>query len=175
MKHHSSRLYHPKNYSSIGSHSLPHSSRTLNDSWGIKDDRATAFLHSSLSSAFRRASSNPKHVHPDNFVFPFFCLVFLLRPCAMPCMIIFASHVVLVTAEKLYHCEMRTRDLNYGKPTAYIVEGGTGAGDIGQSYNIAARGRFDPEEDKSTKTFSMDGTVSILVAQGLLVLCMCLF
>ena len=102
----------------------------------------------------------------------FFCLVFLLRPCAMPCMIIFASHVVLVTAEKLYHCEMRTRDLNYGKPTAYIVEGGTGAVDIGQSYNIAARCRFDPDENKSTKTFSIDGTVSILVAQGLLVLCM---
>ena len=38
---------------------LTHSSRSVNDRWGIKDDRATTFLHSSLSSAFRRASHNP--------------------------------------------------------------------------------------------------------------------
>ena len=43
--------------------SLTHSSRSLNDRWGIKHDRATTFLHSSLSSAFRRASPNPNPVH----------------------------------------------------------------------------------------------------------------
>ena len=40
-----------------------HSSRSLDDLWGINDDRATAFLHSSLSSAFRRASPNPNLVY----------------------------------------------------------------------------------------------------------------
>ena len=43
--------------------SLPPSSRGLNDLWGIKDARASTYLHSSLSSAFRRASPNPNPVH----------------------------------------------------------------------------------------------------------------
>ena len=40
-----------------------HSSHSLNDRWGIKDDQATTFLHSSVSSAFRGASPNPNPVH----------------------------------------------------------------------------------------------------------------
>ena len=35
-----------------------HSSHSLNDHWGIKDDWATTFLHSSLPSAFLKASLN---------------------------------------------------------------------------------------------------------------------
>ena len=62
-------------------HSLTHSSCSLNDRWGIKGDRATTFLYSSLSSAFRAASPNPNSVHSDilsSHLF-FFCLPFLLR------------------------------------------------------------------------------------------------
>ena len=79
-------------YSISFTHSLTHSSRSLNDRWGIKEDRATTFLHSSLSSAFRRVSPNPNRVHSDIFSFHlFFCLPFLLPPCIVPCRIIFAS------------------------------------------------------------------------------------
>ena len=46
-------------------HLLTQSSRSLNDRWGIKDNRATTFLHSSLFSGFQRASSNPNPVHSD--------------------------------------------------------------------------------------------------------------
>ena len=54
-------------YNSFNSLSLTHLSRSLNDRWGIKDDRATTFLHSSLPSAFRRVSPNPNPVHSDIF------------------------------------------------------------------------------------------------------------
>ena len=73
------------------------SSGSLNGRWGIKDDRATAFLHSSLSSAFRRASPNPHPIHSDLLSSHlFFCLPFLLTPCTVPCRTIFASPVDLV-------------------------------------------------------------------------------
>ena len=85
--------------------SLTHSSRNLNDRWGIKDDRATTFLHSSLSSAFRWASPNPNPVHSDILSsLTFFCLPFLLPPCTVPCRIIFASPVDLVMCP--YHLHL---------------------------------------------------------------------
>ena len=78
-------------------HSLTHSFRSLIDRWGIKDDRATTFLHSSLSSAFRRASPNPNPVHSDMLSFHLiFFLPLLLSPRTVPCRIIFASPVDLV-------------------------------------------------------------------------------
>ena len=66
--------------------SLTHSACSLNDRWGMKDDRGTTFLRSSLSSsAFRRASPNPIHVHSDILSsILFFCLPFLLPPCTVP-------------------------------------------------------------------------------------------
>ena len=77
--------------------SLTHSSRGLNDRWGIKDDRANTFLSSSLSSVFRKASPTPNPVHSDIISSHlFFCLPFLLPRCTVPCRIIFASPVDLV-------------------------------------------------------------------------------
>ena len=50
---------------------------SLNDRWGIKDDRATTFLQFSLSSAFRAASPNPNPVYSDILSSHlFFCLPF---------------------------------------------------------------------------------------------------
>ena len=87
-------------------HSLTDSSRSLNDCWGIRDDRATTFLHSSLSSAFRRASPNPNPIRSDIlYSHFFFCLPFLLPPCILPCRIIFASPVDLVMCP--YHLNLR--------------------------------------------------------------------
>ena len=74
---------------SFDTHSLTHSSRSLNDRWGIKDDRATTFLHSFPSSAFRKASPNPNSGHSDNYInyLPISfsaCLSFsLLVPCSV--------------------------------------------------------------------------------------------
>ena len=83
-----------------------HSSRSLNDRWGFKDNRITTFLHSSLSSAFRRASSNPNLVHSDMLSSHLFsCLPFLLPPCTVPCRIIFASPVDLFMYP--YHINLR--------------------------------------------------------------------
>ena len=83
---------------SVPHHSLTHhTSRSLDDPWGIKDDRATTFLHSSLSSAFQRVSPNSYPVHSDILSSHlFFCLSFLLPPCTVPCRIIFSSPVDLV-------------------------------------------------------------------------------
>ena len=62
-----------------------HLSPSLNDRWGIKDDRATTFLHSSLFSAFERTSANLKPVHTDMLYIyqptylsnnPFSCLLY---------------------------------------------------------------------------------------------------
>ena len=76
----------------FASHSLTHSSRSLNDRWDIKDDRVTTFFH-----CFRRASPNPNTAHSDILSSHlFFCLPFLLPPCIVPCRIIFASPVDLV-------------------------------------------------------------------------------
>ena len=74
-----------------------HLSHSLFDRWGTKEDRATTVLHSSLFSAFRRASPyfNPVHsVMLSSHLF--FCLPLLLPPCTVPCRIIFASPVDLV-------------------------------------------------------------------------------
>ena len=87
-------------------HAPTHSSRSLNDRWGIQDDPATTFLHSSLSSTFRRASSNPYPVRSDILSSHlFFCLPFLLPSCTVPCRIIFASPVDLVMCP--YHLNLR--------------------------------------------------------------------
>ena len=79
-------------------HALTHSSRSLNDRWGIKDDRATTFLHSSLPSAFGRASPNHNPVHSDNYIIShlFNYMPFLFPPCTVPGRIIFASPIDLV-------------------------------------------------------------------------------
>ena len=74
-----------------------HLSLSLVDRWGTKDDRATTVLHSSLFSAFRRASPNFNPVHSDTLSSHlFFCLPLLLPPCTVLCRIIFASPVDLV-------------------------------------------------------------------------------
>ena len=74
-----------------------HLSHSLFDRWGTKDDRATTVLHSSLFSAFRRASPNLNPVHSVMLSSHlFFCLPLLLPPCTVPCRIIFASPVDLV-------------------------------------------------------------------------------
>ena len=78
-------------------HSLTRSSGSLNYRWGIEDDHATTFPNSSLSSVFRRASSNPNYVHSD-ILSPhfFFCPPFLLPPCTVPYRMFFANSVDLV-------------------------------------------------------------------------------
>ena len=83
-----------------------HLSLSLVDRWGTKDDRATTVLHSSLFSAFRRASPNfnPVHSVPLSSHL-FFCLPHLLPPCTVPCRIIFASPVDLVLCP--YHLSLR--------------------------------------------------------------------
>ena len=87
-------------------HSLTHSSRSLHDRWLLKDDRATTFLHSSLSSAFRRASPNPNPVHSGVLsCHLFLCLPFFLPPCTASCRVIFASPVDLVMSP--YHLNLR--------------------------------------------------------------------
>ena len=74
-----------------------HLSHSLFDRWGTKDDRATTVLHSSLFSAFRRASPNFNLVHSVMLSSHlFFCLPLLLPPCTVPCRIIFASPVDFV-------------------------------------------------------------------------------
>ena len=83
-----------------------HLSHSLFDRWGTKDDRATTVLHSSLSSAFRRASPNFNPVHSVMLSSHlFFCLPLLLPPCTVPCRIIFASPVDLVLCP--YHLSFR--------------------------------------------------------------------
>ena len=85
-----------------------HLSRSLKGRWGIKDDRVITFLHSSLSSAFRRASSNPIPAHSDILSFHLhFCLPFLLPSCTVPCRIIFASLVDLFNFMCPYHLNLR--------------------------------------------------------------------
>ena len=83
-----------------------HLSLSLVDRWGTKDDRATTVLHSSLFSAFRRASPNFNPVHSVTLSSHlFFCLPLLLPPCTVPCRIIFASPVDLVLCP--YHLSLR--------------------------------------------------------------------
>ena len=83
-----------------------HLSHSLFDRWGTKDDRATTVLHSSLFSAFRRASPNFNPVHSVMLSSHlFFCLPLLLPPYTVPCRIIFASPVDLVLCP--YHLSFR--------------------------------------------------------------------
>ena len=83
-----------------------HLSLSLVDRWGTKDDRATTVLHSSLFSAFRRASPNFNPVYSVTLSSHlFFCLPLLLPPCTVPCRIIFASPVDLVLCP--YHLSLR--------------------------------------------------------------------
>ena len=83
-----------------------HLSHSLVDLWGTKDDRATTVLHSSLFSAFRRASPNFNPVHSVTLSSHlFFCLPLLLPLCTVPCRIIFASPVDLVLCP--YHLSLR--------------------------------------------------------------------
>ena len=83
-----------------------HLSHSLFDRWGTKDDRATTVLHSSLFSAFRRASPNFNPVHSVMLSsYLFFCLPLLLPPCTVPCRIICASPVDLVLCP--YHLSFR--------------------------------------------------------------------
>ena len=89
----------------LGSLHLLHLSHSLADRWGTKDDRATTVLHSSLFSAFRRASPNFNPVHSVMLSSHlFFCLP-LLPLCTVPCRIIFASPVDLVLCP--YHLSFR--------------------------------------------------------------------
>ena len=105
-------------------HSLTQSSRSLNDRWGIKDNRATTFRHSSLSSAFQRASSKPNPVHSDIlYSYLFFCVPFLLPPCTVRCRIIFANPVDLVMCP--YHLNLSFLTVviisSYGPITCLIM------------------------------------------------------
>ena len=85
-----------------------HLSHSLVDRWGTKDDRATTVLHSSLFSAFRRASPSFNPVHSVTLSSHlFFCLPLLHPPCTVPCRIIFASPVDLVLCP--YHLSLRVR------------------------------------------------------------------
>ena len=72
-----------------------HSSRGLNDRWGIKDDRATTFLRSSLSSAFQKASPNLNPIHSDILSSHLFliCLSFSLP---VPCPVGSSLQVLLI-------------------------------------------------------------------------------
>ena len=64
------------------------------------------FPHSSLSSAFRRASTNPNPIRFGMlYSHLFFCLPFLLPPCTVPCRIICGSPVDLVMCPT--HLNMR--------------------------------------------------------------------
>ena len=106
-------------------HSLTQSSRSLNDRWSIKDNRATTFLHFCLSSAFQRTSSNPNPVHCDmlsSYLF-FFCVPFLLPPCTVPCRVIFASPVDLVMCPYNLNLSFLTVVIrsSYGPITCLIV------------------------------------------------------
>ena len=88
-------------------HIITHSSRSLNGRWGIKDDRTTPFLYSSLSSAFRRASSNPNPVHSDIYYLPIPFSVCLSFSPLIPCLIesFFARSVDLFMCP--YHLNLR--------------------------------------------------------------------
>ena len=85
---------------------LTHSSRSLNDRWGVKDDQ-TLFsiplcpqpfegLHTTLIMSILLIYYLP---------ISFFCLPFTLSPCTVPCRIIFASPVDIVMCP--YHLNLR--------------------------------------------------------------------
>ena len=82
----------PSRLSARNSITSLHLSLSLVDRWGTKDDWATTFLHSSLCSAFRRASPNFKPVHSVTLSSHlFFRLPFLLPLCTVPCRITMAG------------------------------------------------------------------------------------
>ena len=78
----------------------------LVDRWGATDDLATSSLHSSRLSAFLMAAPNVMPVHSGMLSSHlFFCLPRLLPPCTLPCRIVLASPVDLVTCP--YHFSLR--------------------------------------------------------------------
>ena len=102
----SNKLRKAKWLETLDSSSFTHSSRGLNDCWGIKDNRATTFLHPSLSSAFRRASPNPNPVHLDKYYLPISFSVCLSSSLLLPALCdICASPVDLIMCP--YHLNLR--------------------------------------------------------------------
>ena len=84
----------------------PHLSHSLVDHWGATDDLATSSLHSSRLSAFLMAAPSVMAVHSRMlFSHLFFCLPRLRPPCNVPCRIVLASPVDLVTYP--YHFSLR--------------------------------------------------------------------
>ena len=77
---------------------ITHSSRSLNGRWGIKDDRTTTFLNSSLPSAFQRASFNPNPVHSDIYIYdlPISFSVYLSFSLLVPCLVGSSSQDLLI-------------------------------------------------------------------------------
>ena len=79
-----------------------HLSRSLVDRWGVTDDLATSSLHSSRLSAFLMAAYSVMPVHSGMLSSHLFlCLPRLLLSCSVPCRIVLASPVDLVTCR--YH------------------------------------------------------------------------
>ena len=83
-----------------------HLSRSLVDRWGATDDLATSSLHSSRLSALVMAAPNVMPVHSGMLSSHLFsCLPLLLPPGTVPCRIVLASPVDLVTCP--YHFSLR--------------------------------------------------------------------
>ena len=83
-----------------------HLSRSLVDLWCATDDLATSSLHSSRLAAFLMAAPIVMLVHSGMlFSHLFFCLPLLLPPCTVPCRVVLASLVDLVTCP--YHFSLR--------------------------------------------------------------------
>ena len=83
-----------------------HLSCSLVDCWGATDDLATSSLHSSHLSAFLMALPSVMPVHSGMLSSHlFFCLPLLRPPCTVPCRIVLASPVDLVTCP--YHFSLR--------------------------------------------------------------------
>ena len=83
-----------------------HLSRSLVDLWGATDDLATSSLHTSRLSAFLMAAYSVMPVHSGMLSFHlFFCLPLLLPLCTVPCTIVLASPIDLVTGP--YHFSLR--------------------------------------------------------------------
>ena len=83
-----------------------HLAHSLVDRWGATDDLATSSLHSSRLSAFLMAAPSVMPVHSGMLSSHLFCcLPLLLPPCTVPCRIVLASPLDLVTCP--YHFSLR--------------------------------------------------------------------
>ena len=101
-----------------------HLSRSLVDRWGATDDLATSSFHSSRLSAFLLAVYRVMPVHSGMLSSHlFFCLPLLLPPCSVPCRIVLASPVDLVTCP--YHFSLRrftvVKRSSWGPMAFYIL------------------------------------------------------